>query len=327
MRYVYYAGALIFIGIIAGACVYFASRPVPIVLQGEAVARQIQVSPMVVGKVEAVYVDEGQQVKKGDILARLDSPSIKAKAYQAEAALKAADAQKDKVFAGARAEEITALLNVYEKAVVAEKLAKKTFDRVNSLYKDGVVPAQQLDEARTKWMASVNDVGAAKAKYEMAKSGARQEDKNAALALKEQASGAVKEVMSFLDDTVLTAPIDAEVMTVVVDTGELVTAGFPVITLVDMSDIWVTFHIREDLLKNIRMGTVINVMFPAISDSAVFPVEVRYISKVGDFAVWSATKTSGSFDLKTFEVKAYPLKQIDGLRSGMSAIFYMQQSK
>ena len=325
MRYLYYICAFIVVAALGGVCVWFALRPVPLILQGEAEARQVQVSPRVIGKVEEVYVKEGEQVKKGHLLARLDAPSIEAKAYQAEAALKAADAQKNKVFAGARSEEITALLNVYEKASAAEKLAKKTFDRVKSLYDDGVVPAQQLDEAGTKWQAAVNDVRAAKAQYEMALAGARPEDKNAAIALTEQASGAVREVMSFLDDTVLTAPIDGEIMTVVVDTGELVTPGFPVLTIIDMSDVWINFNIREDLLKNIRMGTVINVMIPAISDTEVFPTEVRYISKAGDYAVWSATRTEGRFDLKTFEVKAYPLKPIEGLRSGMSAVFYMSE--
>lgn len=326
MKYFLYLITFAFIGVVAGASIWFASKPTPTMMQGEVVAKQIVVSPRVIGKIEEMYVSEGQYVEKGHILAKLDAPSIKAKAFQAEAALKAADAQKDKVFAGARKEEVFALLNVYEKALVAEELARKTYERVLSLYKDGVIPAQQKDEAYTKWQASINDVKAAKAKYEIAKQGARQEDKNAAVALTEQATGAVEEVMSFLDDTILTSPINGEIMTIVANTGELVTAGFPVITLVDMNDVWITFNIREDYLKNIKIGTKINVILPAISDTQVFPVEVRYISKVGDFALWSATKTSGQFDLKTFEVKAYPVNKIDGLRSGMSAIFYLDNN-
>lgn len=325
MKYFLYSIIFSIIGIIIGGSIWFVSKPIPISLQGEVVARQIVVSPRIIGKLEAMYVEEGEQVKKGQVLAKIDAPSINAKAYQAEAALKAADAQKDKVFAGARHEEIYALLNQYEKALVAEDLAKKTYLRVNSLYKDGVIAAQQNDEAYTKWQASLNDVKSAKAKYEIAKKGARIEDKNAAVAMTEQATGAVREVQSFLDDTILTSPIDGEIMNIVAETGELVTAGFPVITLVDMNDIWITFNIREDLLKNINIGTIINVMMPAISDSEVFPVEVRYISKVGDFAVWSATKTSGQFDLKTFEVRAYPVNKINGLRSGMTAVFYLNK--
>ena len=128
--------------------------------------------------------------------------------------------------------------------------------------------------------------------------------------------------MVLLEDTILHSPIDGEVSTVVVEQGELVTPGFPVITLVDLEDTWVTFYIREDLLKNIRMGTVINVEIPALSDSQVYPVEVRYIAPAGSYAVWSATKTSADFDLKTFEVKAYPQHKIPDLRAGMTAVFY-----
>ncbi len=167
-----------------------------------------------------------------------------------------------------------------------------------------------------------NDVRASKANYEMAKIGARPEDKTAAEAIKEQANGVLQEVMVLLEDTILHSPIDGEVSTVVVEQGELVTPGFPVITIVDLEDTWVTFYLREDLLKNIRMGTVINVEIPALSDSQIYPVEVRYIAPAGSYAVWSATKTSADFDLKTFEVKAYPQQKIPGVRAGMTAVFY-----
>ena len=156
----------------------------------------------------------------------------------------------------------------------------------------------------------------------MAKTGARKEDKTTAEALKEQAQGALQEVMVLLEDTILYSPIDGEVSTVVVEQGELVTPGFPVISLIDLNEVWVSFFIREDLLKDIRMGTVINVEIPALSKTEVYPVEVKYIAPAGSYAVWSATKTSADFDLKTFEVKAYPKTHIEGLRAGMTALFY-----
>ena len=190
------------------------------------------------------------------------------------------------------------------------------------IHNDGVVTTQSLDEALTQWKVLQNDVRAAQANYEMAKTGARKEDKTAAEAIKEQAQGALKEVMVLLEDTILYSPIDGEVSTVVVEQGELVTPGFPIISLIDMEDVWITFYLREDLLKNIRMGTVINVEIPALSDTEVYPCEVRYISPAGSYAVWSATKTSADFDLKTFEVKLYPKSKIDGLRAGMTALFY-----
>lgn len=324
MKYVYYSLGLVALCVVAGIFIWIGTRPTPIILQGEVVAKQVQVSPRVVGQVEKMMVEEGDKIKKGQWLTKLDAPTIRAKEVQAEAALKAADAQRNKVFAGARTQEVTALLNVYEKAVAAEQLAAKTYARIKSLYDDGVVPAQQLDEAFTRWQAAKNDMNAAKAQYEIAKTGARPEDKNAAIALAEQASGALQEVTAYVNDTILVSPIDGEVSNIVVNVGELVTPGFPVLSIVDMNDVWVTFNIRENLLTNIKIGTVINVLIPAVSKTEVFPVEVRYISPLGDYAVWSATKTRGDFDLKTFEVKAYPKNSIEGLRSGMSAIFYMK---
>lgn len=323
MKYIYYTLGLIAVCILAGVLIWFGTRPTPILLQGEVLAKEIQVSPRVIGQIEEMYAEVGKKVKKGEWLAKLDAPTIRAKEVQATAALKAADAQKNKVFAGARPEEVLALKNVYEKATAAEVLAGKTYLRIKSLFDDGVVPAQQLDEAFTRWQAAKNDKNAAFAQYDMGRIGARSEDKNAATALAEQATGALQEVTAYVNDTMLAAPIDGEVSNVVVNVGELVTPGFPVVSIVDMNDVWVSFNIREDLLTDIRLGTVINVQIPAISKTEVFPVEVNYISPLGDYAVWSATKTRGDFDLKTFQVKAYPQQKIEGLRSGMSAIFYM----
>ncbi len=322
MKYIYYSVAFIVIGAIIAVSVWYAARPVPLTIQGEVHAKQVQVAAKVPGNILSLPIIEGQQVKKGEVLATIDSPTLKAKEAQAVAAVKAAEAQQKKIDDGARQEEITALYNVYQKAVAAEQYAFKTYSRVKSLHDDGVVTTQSLDEALTQWKVLQNDVRASKANYEMARIGARPEDKTAAEALKEQAQGVLQEVMVLLEDTILHSPIDGEVSTVVVEQGELVTPGFPVITLVDLEDTWVTFYIREDLLKDIRIGTVINVEIPALSDNQVYPVEVRYIAPAGSYAVWSATKTSADFDLKTFEVKAYPQHKIPDLRAGMTAVFY-----
>lgn len=322
MKYIYYSAAFIIIALITSVSIWYASRPVPLTIQGEFHAKHVQVAAKVPGTVEKLYAVEGSSVKKGDMIAKIDSPTLRAKESQALAAVKAAEAQENKVNDGARPEEITALYNVYQKAVAAERYAFKTYTRVKSLHDDGVVTTQSLDEALTQWKVLVNDVKAAKANYEMAKTGARPEDKVTAEALKEQAQGALNEVMVLLEDTILSSPIDGEVSTIVVEQGELVTPGFPVISIVDLKDMWVTFYLREDLLKDIRIGTVINVEIPALSNTEVYPVKVTHIAPEGSYAVWSATKTSADFDLKTFEVKAYPEKPIPGLRAGMTAVFY-----
>ena len=323
MKYVYYTVTLIIISVIAAVSIWYATRPIPLTVQGEFRAKQVQIAAKIPGTIKKLYIQEGDSVNKNATLGEIDSPTLVAKESQALAAVKAAEAQENKVNEGARKEEVTALYNVYQKAVSAEQYAFKTYSRVKSLHKDGVVTTQSLDESFTKWKVLQNDVRAAKAQYEMAKTGARIQDKTAAQALKEQAQGALSEVMTLLDDTVLKSPIDGEVNTIVVEEGELVTPGFPVISIIDLKDIWVSFYMREDLLKDIKVGTVIDVEIPALSNTEVYPVEVRRIAPEGNYAVWNATKTSADFDLKTFEVRAYPTGKIPNLRAGMTAVFYI----
>ncbi len=147
MKYIYYSIAFVVMGAIIAVSVWYATRPVPLTVQGEFHSKQVQVAAKVPGNIASLPVIEGMHVKKGEILATIDSPTLKAKQSQAIAAVKAAEAQQKKVDYGARQEEITALYNVYQKAVAAEQYAFKTYSRVKSLQDDGAVTTQSLDEA------------------------------------------------------------------------------------------------------------------------------------------------------------------------------------
>jgi HlyD family secretion protein len=182
-----------------------------------------------------------------------------------------------------------------------------------------VVAEQRHDEALAKWKASKEAAAAARAKYDMAMEDAREEDLRTASALVDQAYGTVSEVKSYLSETRLQAPLAGEVVHVLADPGELVSPGYPVITILDLTDAWVTFNIREDNLSGVRMGQTLKVRVPALGDQAI-DVKVSYISALGDFATWRSTSASGGFDLKTFEVRARPVQPVDGLRPGMSVI-------
>lgn len=304
--------------VVAGALWLFL-HPEPEIVQGEVDATQIDVSPKIPGRVASLEVRQGDSVVPGQLLATLDSPEIRAKLRQASAARDAAKAQRDKAYRGAREEEIRAAQELWTRAEAAAELARKTFDRVRRLHEDGVLPIQKRDEAEAQWKASRAAADAAKAAYDMAVRGARIEDKEAAAALVDQASGAIDEVESFLAETRLTAPVAGEVVDLVVDPGELVAPGYPVLTLVDLSDIWVTFHLREDRLSRIRMGDLLDVRIPALGNRTI-EVRISYLSPLGDFATWRATNASGDFDLKTFEVRARPTEPVQGLRPGMSAL-------
>lgn len=315
---------LVIAGIVAGIIIltiagWILLKPVPLMVQGEVDATEIKVASKIPGRIAEILVKEGQAVRKGDTLIIINSPEIRAKMEQARAAQKAAGAQRDKADKGARPQEVEAAFNMWQKAKAGSELASKTYQRIKNLYNDGVVPLQKLDEAEANMKAAKTTEEAAKEQYKMAQEGARKEDKNAATALWEQASGVVSEVQAYVDATVIKAPANGEVVTIISEEGELVGTGFPIITLVDLSDEWVTFNLREDLMPKVRMGMEISAIVPALGNK-VIQIKVNYITALGEFATWHATKTSGDFDQKTFEVRAVPNEKVDGLRPGMSVL-------
>jgi len=298
---------------------YFLITPEPLIVQGEVEAAQVRVSAKIAGRVKTLHVKEGSSVIKGQLLVSIESPEIEAKLKQAKAAEKAATAQKAKAYKGTRREKIISARNMWLKAKAGEELARKTYDRVEGLYKDGVLPAQKMDEAKAQYTAAKRTTEAAKAGFDMATRGARQEDKTAAEAMMNKAEGAVAEVEAYLMETQLKAPLKSEVASIVPKVGELITPGFPLVNLVDLEDVWVTFNLREDLLSDIRMGSVIIAKFPALNNREI-KLKINYITALGQYATWHATKASGDFDLKTFEIRGVPLEKINGLRPGMSAL-------
>lgn len=298
---------------------WIAVRPTPDLVQGEFEAAEIRVAGKISARIETIHVREGDSVRRGDLLVSLASPEIEAKLDQAEAAHAAASAQREKADSGAREEEIRGAHNMWLRAKYAADLADTTAGRVQRLYQDGIVPEQRRDEAVTNRQAAQEAANAARAAYDMALSGARSEDRRSAAALEDQAAGAGTEVRAYLDETRLVAPIDGEVSVIVAENGELAAAGFPILTILDLTDTWVSFNLREDRLGAVRMGSRLSVQVPALGDKEV-ELEVSYIAAQGDYATWRATSASGGFDLKTFEVRARPITPIDGLRPGMSAI-------
>lgn len=315
---------LIFL-IIAGitALQKFATEPREEFLQGQMEARRVLVAGKIPGRLERLFVHEGDMVVKDSLVAIISSRELEAKKIQAEGALGAAKAQSNKANTGARAEEITALKAMKERAQDAADLAKTTFDRVQKLYNDGVMPLQKRDEAETQMKTAVAAATAAKAQYEQAVAGARVEDKAAANALVIQARGANAEVDAYLDETKIRAPISGEVSLKLAEEGEIIGAGMPVIAITDLNDSWAVFHIREDFLKHISKGKTFTVQIPALDKT--IEMVVTYIASVGDYATWRSSKDSGGYDLKSFEIRMRPKTTVENLRPGMSVLFPIEQ--
>ena len=299
--------------------IYFFSNNEPIYLQGQVEAKQINVAPKVPGRVKAIYKKEGDRVQKGELLLELESTEIDAKLSQAEAARSAAQAQSDKAQRGAREEQIKGAYKVWQQAQAAADLAEKTYQRVSNLFNDKVLPAQKKDEAYTQMVALQKQAEAAKSQYEMAKNGARDEDKTAAQALVAQAQGVITEVNAYKDGAKVYAPADTQIQTIIPNEGEIVNAGYPVMNLIDTNDEWVVFNIREDKMVNYKEGTKFKAIVPALGNQEI-ELEVKHIAVQADFATWTATKSKGDFDKKTFAIKAYPTAKVEGLRPGMSVL-------
>ncbi len=292
----------------------------PEIIQGQAETTDYRLSSKVPARVLEFRVQEGDFVHQGDTLVILEAPDIRAKLKQAEAAYAAAQAQEQKAQNGIRQEEVQQAYEMWQKARAGMDMAEKTYNRINRLFENGVMAEQKRDEAKANYDAMVATERAAHSKYDMAVNGARHEDKAAAGAQVKRAQGAISEVSSYVDETILLAMADGVVTEVFPEIGELVATGSPIMYISCFDDVWFTFNIREDLLPGLKIGTETEVYVPAIDKNIT--VRITKMKDVGSFAAWKATKALDEYDLKTFEVEAHPLEpaEIEGVRSGMSAI-------
>ncbi|OEF29378.1 HlyD family secretion protein [Vibrio rumoiensis] len=291
--------------------------------QGQIEAQQYLISSKVAGRIEQVLVKKGDRVKPEQPIFTLLSPEIEAKLAQAKAAEGAAGAMADQAETGARSQEIAAAQDQWRKAKAASALMEKTYQRVQNLYKDGVVAEQKRDEAYTQWQASRYTERSAYQMYQMAQEGARDETKRAAKAQEQQAAGAVAEVEAYAADTKIESWHNGEVSDILLHAGELAPQGFPVVTIVDMKDAWAIFHVREDKLKQFKQGSEIQVSIPALGDG-LYTFIVTHIAVMGDFATWRTTDSNQGFDMRTFEMEARPIQPIENLRVGMSVLLDYQ---
>lgn len=288
------------------------------VIQGEVEVSEYRVSSKLPGRIAEICVTEGDFVHKGDTLAILDVPEVEAQKRAAEATQDAAKAVSDMADNGARKEQIQAAYQLWQQAVAASDIAEKTYKRLQNLYNEGVISAQKRDEAFAAYKATQAQVLAAKSQYDMAKSGARNEERKAASDQANAAKNATDVVKSLLRETVQIATADGEVSEIFPKVGELVGLGSPIMSISEMNDMWGTFNIREDQLNGMKVGDTFKAYCPAFDKE--IEMKVYHIKDQGSFAVWKATKTHGQYDIKTFEVKARPSEPVEGLRPGMTLI-------
>ncbi len=296
----------------------FLNKPADI-LEGQAEATSVRVSGKLPGRVVEFYVHEGDMVHKGDTLVHIHSSLAEAKLEQAQGMETAARAMDRKVDAGTRSQIIQSAYEMWQQANAAVSITKKTYDRMQNLYAEGVMSEQKRDEAKAAYDAAVAAAKAAESQYNLAKSGAQAEDKTSAAAMVSVAKGGVSEVEALLEDQYLTAPCDGQVDVIFPHEGELVALGAPIMNVLKLQDKYITFNVREQYLKDFKMGQEVKVTVPALDKKEV-KARIYYIRDLGSYATWHATKTTGDWDSKTFEVKMRPEEDIPDLRPGMTVI-------
>jgi HlyD family secretion protein len=312
----------IIVGIVAAVVValsvFYLLRPEPLLVQGEADATRLDIAARVDGRVKEIPVERGQNVPANAVLVRIDNPETVAKLEQMKAAMAVAEAQLANVLVGTRAEVIAARKAELERAQAALVLAQKTFDRTNTLTQQGNAPQSRLDQMTDSLHESERAVDQAKSAYDQAVNGYTKEERAISKTNVEKANADIQSVQSIIDQLVVYAPLASQVYQRNVEPGEYVSPGVPLITLIDLNDVWVHFDLREDLVRSLKVGDRFDVRIPALDDRRV-TVEVKLIATKGEYASWRATRATGDFDLRTFSIRAYPVQRIPELRPGMSA--------
>jgi len=303
---------------IVGLSVWYLVRGQPLLVQGEVDATRFDMAARVDGRVAEIPVNRGQNVAAGAVLVKIDNPETLAQRNQAVTAELVAGAQLAHINAGTRVEQIAARKAALDRAEAAVVLAQKTYDRINKLTGLGHTSVADLDKATDSLDESQRAADQAKSAYDEAVNGYTKEEREIAEATVKKAVADTKQVQSIIDQMVVYAPVASQVYQRNVEPGEYVSPGVPLITLIDLNDMWVHFDLREDLVKTLKVGDRFNVRIPALDDREI-TVEVKLIATKGEYASWRATRATGDFDLRTFSIRAYPVDKVAGLRPGMSA--------
>ncbi len=297
----------------------FMNKP-PEIIEGQAEGTTVRISGKLPGRVMEFYVREGDTVAPGDTLVRIHSAVVEAQLTEAEAMQTVARAQDRKIDAGTRSQIVQAAADMLAQARAAESIAQKTYQRMQNLYSQGVISEQKRDEAKAAYDTAVAARGAAQSQLSLARAGAQKEDKQSAAAMVEAAGGGVSQVQALLADSYLTAPTAGTIDQIYPEPGELVATGAPIMNLLKADDRWITFNVREELLPELTMGKTISVMVPALGKKDI-DVSIYYIRDMGSYATWQATKSTGDWDSRTFQIKARPTEKIPDLRPGMTVVY------
>ncbi|WP_331373371.1 HlyD family secretion protein [Sinorhizobium chiapasense] len=304
--------------VIVGLSLWYLVQPQPLLVQGEADATRIDIAARVDGRVGERPISRGDNVNAGHLLVAIDNPELRMKLREAEAARLVAVADLKRIEVGTRAEVIAERKAAVAASAANMTLAQQTYDRTVQLTKSEHASMQNLDEATASLDVAKRSLEQAKLALDEAVAGYTAEERGVAKAAVAKAEAVIVTLKAQVAELTVSAPVSAQVYQVAAEPGEYVSPGVPLLSLIDLSDVWLRFDLREDLLNGLKVGDRFTARIPALGDAPI-EVEVRTIATRGEYAGWRATRATGDFDLRTFEVRAYPVEKVSALRPGMSA--------
>jgi HlyD family secretion protein len=307
----------VIVAAIVGLSLWYLVQPQPIIIQGEADATRIDIAARVDGRVGKRPVSRGENVAAGQLLYEIDNPELVTKLREAEAGLAVAAAQLANIEAGTRAEVIAQRKAAVESATANLTLAQRTYDRTKELAAGGNAPIQRLDEATNSLQVAQRSLDQAKLADEAAVNGYTAEERGIARANVAKAQASIDTIRAQVNELIVKAPTASQIYQIGAEIGEYVSPGVPLLSLVDLNDVWLRFDLREDLAKGLKVGDQFQMRVPALGDRPITAV-IRLIATKGEYAGWRATRATGDFDLRTFAIRAYPISPIPELRPGMS---------
>ena len=299
-------------------------QPAPLELQGRVEAETVQVATKVPSRIEEIYVEEGQRVKKGDVLVRLNSPEIQAKKQQAVAALQSALALQSTAERGSQEENIASLYANWQSLKAQQNLAKVSYERGANLFKEGVISRQRRDELYAASQSAAQMTEAAYQQYARAKRGSTSQQKSSADAQVDIAQAALDEANALEAETQLVAPVNGTVSKTYGKVSELVATAVPVVSLIE-DQMWVSLNIREDQYAPFQKMSSIEGYIPALDKTATF--QIKQISAEGEFATIKTTRQTGGYDVRSFKLHLLPTQTMPELKVGMSVLFKLKEAR
>ncbi|MEB7895940.1 HlyD family efflux transporter periplasmic adaptor subunit [Serratia marcescens] len=304
--------------------ILFRAHNQDLLLQGEVDAPEVIVASKAKGRVVERLIERGDDVKSGQLIIQLDSPELMAQLRSAQATRDEAKAQLELSLHGTREESIRNLRANLAQAEAQYRNAQNDYNRNLSVAGKGYISKSELDASRRSRDTAFQQVQAAKANLDEGINGDRVEQRQQYAAALRAAEENLLQIQAQSDDLLVKAPVDGEVGPIPAEVGELLNAGSPLVTLIRVPDAYFVFNLREDILAHVRKGDKVKLRVPALKDKMI-DTEVRYIAPLGDYATKRATRATGDFDLKTFEVRLYPSQPVDGLRPGMSTLWQWKE--